>query len=80
VFFQLGSLYSIYVAGETLHVLTDPQHYQTFFESSKVDFEMTVFDAVFKAGTNHSMWISMGKISYHNKGLVIHLITMSNDD
>ncbi|WAR08112.1 CP39A-like protein [Mya arenaria] len=61
-----GPLFSVYVAGQTLHILTDQTMYQVFFESPCLDFELTVFDAITKAGLiNKDKFIERHSKLYH---------------
>ena len=48
--FQLGSIYTLCVAGERLTFLTEPEDFGYFFNSSDVDFQHGVQDAVMKVG------------------------------
>ena len=48
--FQLGSIFTLCVAGERLTFLTDPDDFGYFFNSSDVDFQHGVQDAVMKVG------------------------------
>lgn len=49
-FFQLGPLFSLYLAGDTLTFLLEPKHYRVFFESEYVDFLKAVEEPVERAG------------------------------
>lgn len=63
---ELGPLYTIHCMGQTLHVLTKPELYQTFFDSPNLDFEETVFDAITKAGLiNKALFIERHTKLYH---------------
>lgn len=48
--FQLGPLFSLYLAGDTLTFLFDSKEYRIFFESENVDFLKTVQEPVERAG------------------------------
>ena len=48
--FQLGPVYTLYVAGERLTFVTEPEDFGYFFNSSDVDFQHAVQDAVMNIG------------------------------
>ena len=48
--FQLGPVYTLYVVGERLTFVTEPEDFGYFFNSSDVDFQHAVQDAVMNIG------------------------------
>lgn len=50
LFYQMGSVYTLYVAGERLTFLMDTEVFHHFFQSTNVDFQKAVQNPVQNVG------------------------------
>ena len=74
-------MYTLYVAGERLTFVTEPEDFGHFFNSSDVDFQHAVQDAVMNIGQYrfitmlHSILNEMKNDFLSNKAITINLLT-----